>query len=889
MNQKKKTIFISYGRDKENPKDIKLVKRVKNDLQNAGFEVLIDEEQLRGGSDWEIKLENMIKESKWILFFITPYSARRPEGFCLNELAMSIAYKKPIVPIMVNYEVPPLSICRLQYLDLQTLKKDEDYHTKLQEILSVIGGEKELGFEGEHLRTLSELTPIKFETTIAKHIYGFKGREWINNEVSQWLNKAENSRVLWIQAEAGFGKSAISTYLSERHPNAMSVYFCQYDYIESKDPREMLKVLIYELSTQIDEYHKVLQTLDLKEITKKSAEHIFTQLLLEPLQTIDKREKKRFFIIDALDEADNEGSNRIVELISKRFLDLPSWLNIVITSRLEPELLSKLKKFNPLELKADDQRNKKDLELFLRGRPEKDILDKDIINALIEKSEGNILYLKSIFELEMIKNVEITLENIQLLPPGMEGFYLTYFERKFENVKLYEDKYLEFVSLLVSQRGMPELLIKDILNLRDREYKEIKSNFGSLLIVNNNNLNFYHQTIYEWLSDYDKSGKYSADLELGINIFEEFIDNLTLSSYKEEYLDFHSFNQNIIDKIYAENGNLKDYFVLLSAVTNDMKKIETLISLGHYYSHNNILISIEMLEETLEITKKLYNQNSDLWSTYYTTVLNVLALNYQDNIDKVIELYKEGLEVSRSLYEKYSERGVQSYTITLNNLASFYKKNHKALEAIELEKRSLKILEKLYQDNKEPWVIESYTRALNNLAGSYKNNKEIPKSKSIVLLEQSFNILKEYYKIKPNIWVMQYTTALNNLAFLYAENNKVSDAIELWEESLPVLKELSIKSSKLYMARYVELLVRLSVSCFHIGNKPEAKKYAKNVLPKLEMLYQDNKSQWSEYYFKIKNNILGMNKQEKTKNKIKRNDLCPCGSKKKYKKCCGKN
>ena len=134
MSKETITIFISYGRDKKNPKDVELVKRVKKDLEKEGFEVLIDEEQLRVGNYWSEKLENMIKQSKWILFFITPYSARRPDGYCLNELAMALAYRVPIAPVMVRFEIPPLSICRLQYLDLQEIKTDEDYQKKISSL-----------------------------------------------------------------------------------------------------------------------------------------------------------------------------------------------------------------------------------------------------------------------------------------------------------------------------------------------------------------------------------------------------------------------------------------------------------------------------------------------------------------------------------------------------------------------------------------------------------------------------------------------------------------------------------------------------------------------------------------------------------------------------------
>jgi len=170
--QNQKTIFISYGRDEANPQDVDLIRQIKKDLEEKSFNISMDEEQLKTGGDWEIKLENMIKESDWMLFFITPYSARRPDGYCLNELSMSINYGKPIVPIMINYEVPPLSICRLQYLDLQKLEKEE-YSKKLDEIINVISENTKLSFEGEHLGVLKTLNPIKFETTISKNIYSY--------------------------------------------------------------------------------------------------------------------------------------------------------------------------------------------------------------------------------------------------------------------------------------------------------------------------------------------------------------------------------------------------------------------------------------------------------------------------------------------------------------------------------------------------------------------------------------------------------------------------------------------------------------------------------------------------------------------------------------------
>jgi len=842
---------MSYGRDVENPQDIDLVRRVKVDLEKEGFEVLMDEEQLRTTDDWEMKLEEMIRASDWMLFFITPYSARRPEGYCLNELAFSLSLKKPIAPVMVNYIVPPLSICRVQYLDLQAVKSDDDYEKKFKEITSIISGEKELGFEGWHLKVLTDLSPIKFDTVIAKHIYGFTGRGWIYDEVERWLSQEDNSRVLWITAEAGFGKSAIATYLARSHPSAVSIHFCQYDYLESRDPREMLKVLIYELGTQIEEYDEILQTKNVKEVLQGSAEHIFSQLLLEPLESINP-DKKLFFIIDALDEAVDNGKNRIVELISNRFTELPSWLNIVITSRSEPELYSKLKKFNPMKLRANDERNLKDLKEYLSKN--QNIQDQTIIDALSQKSEGNILYLKSIFELEMIKQGELTVENIQELPVSMDGFYLTYFERKFEETDLYEEKYLKFVSLLVSEEGLPELLIRDILKLGERDYKKIKSNFGSLLEVDGQNLTFYHKSIYEWLSDYDKSGDYSADMLLGREILEEFMDSITAESYKEEYLEFESFNRGLLDRFYEQDKSLEKFFEVLQSVESE-KKVDILHKLGkHYYLHNRIYRAIELQEEVLTVTKELYQNNPERWAMDYTRALNNLALSYKDSnrILEAIELEKESLTILKELYQTNPERWAWGYTRSLNNLALSYYSNNRIHEAIKLQEHNLTIQKELYQTNPERWA-KYYTGVLINLANSYYNGNRVPEA--IELDEQSLTILKELYQTNPERWAEYYTGALDNLGDSYYNSNRVPEAIELQEESLTILEELYQTNPERWVEYYTAALNNLAISYGNSNRIPEAIELEEHSSTTLKELYQTNPERWAKGYTTALNNL----------------------------------
>ena len=82
---------------------------------------------------------------------MTPYSARRPDGYCLNELAMALFYKKDILPVMLKFCIPPLSIARKQFLDFQTIINKIDtkiFEEKVKYLVDVIENKFELSFEG---------------------------------------------------------------------------------------------------------------------------------------------------------------------------------------------------------------------------------------------------------------------------------------------------------------------------------------------------------------------------------------------------------------------------------------------------------------------------------------------------------------------------------------------------------------------------------------------------------------------------------------------------------------------------------------------------------------------------------------------------------------------
>ena len=137
-------IFISYGHDEY----AALCEQLKDDLTARGHHVWFDAERLKAGVDWERYIEEGIdwvcsdKETAKCILVMTPHSVRRPNGYCLNELARLIARSVTIIPIMAVQSEPPLSIFRLQYLDMQDsckpARSKELYEQRLKRIKEIL-------------------------------------------------------------------------------------------------------------------------------------------------------------------------------------------------------------------------------------------------------------------------------------------------------------------------------------------------------------------------------------------------------------------------------------------------------------------------------------------------------------------------------------------------------------------------------------------------------------------------------------------------------------------------------------------------------------------------------------------------------------------------------
>jgi hypothetical protein len=229
-------IFLSYGHDDY----ASLAVRIKRSLEALGHEVWFDVDRLKARGDWERYVEDgldfasAVPDAGRFLLLLTPHSVRRPRGYCLNELARAYGRNLPVIPVMVSTVEPPLSICRLQWLDMRHCfpaeQHEEQYNKKFAELVKALE-EKQVPFEGIQQRLLGHLRPIAYDDDLTRHLERFTGREWVMTEVQQWL--ASRRRMLWITGEAGVGKSALAAWLCDKRPEITAYHFCRFGNSES--------------------------------------------------------------------------------------------------------------------------------------------------------------------------------------------------------------------------------------------------------------------------------------------------------------------------------------------------------------------------------------------------------------------------------------------------------------------------------------------------------------------------------------------------------------------------------------------------------------------------------------------------------------------------------
>lgn len=803
-------IFLSYGHDEYE----KFAHRIKRDLEAQGIKVWMDVDGIKGTADWEKAIENGINGSDWFVIMMTQHSCRRPDGVCLDEVSYARFLGKSIAPIMIENVKPPLCIARIQYIDMENFFNpgeiyfdEESYQERFATLINILHGISEINHEGDFEILHNRLVPLDNDVYYEHFRHNFYGREKLFDYYHKWVKS--DSRLLWIVGNAGVGKTAFIAKLTENNDEISAVHFCRYNDSDRANAKRAIMSIAFYLSTQIEEYKNLLLNLhDLDKLFEKSVDRLFAYLLVEPLNKVEKNRKQTVIVIDALDEATYEGRNDLADIIASKYMVLPSWLKIIITSRDEPILRRKLSKIRPITFEdAAYTDNHSDILGYFRMRLESLVSEdkEEIIDILLKKSAGNFLYAKTVTD-DILSGV-LPISEHSKFPNGLTGVYASYFDRIVHNGKCdYRREIRPVLEVLCAEYSpicSDEIL--SILDLDEYDFDDIKEEIAQMFPEKNNIMEPIHKSIVDWLVDREKAGTYRVSLNKGhkrlANYSQIMKKKHVIREYDLKYACRHFINAEMFDEAidllndYRFQNRRISTLGLDSALREYLFEISSLVECGidvteeiymgdtfksYFSKYRKFLYNtgLYFVLKNAEFDKTLHNSD-------YAQELNIEVgvANYW----YITERFDLAIKVIKSLLERKGDLSSDT-TIELNNLLALC---YRKYVVFDLAKDHF--LEALNNPDAKDDDYDKSISAVNLGKIAYHeldwDLAEEWNDKALCLLENSLNqtdsedmrvnielFIAEYHRLIAEcvIWNFEVEKALQHLAYAASTYEKVA-------------------------------------------------------------------------------------------------------------------
>ena len=392
----------------------------------------------------------------------------------------------------------------------------------------------------EEDETLKKLAKVDTEKIIQCHSgkYQEGTRLHIFKKINLWLDDlTSQNRVMVISGDAGMGKSVIAAVVCQRMQDAGRLsgsHFCQHNMERHRNPKVMLQSLACQLCDVLPEYKselvkKLSRNLGV-DMNSLEVQELFEFLFEEPLCGVGDPGRNLLLVIDGLDESEYKGRNELLDVIANHFCTLPSWVRFCVTARPEVNIAGRLKKFNPVQLKQDDEENVKDIRLFLERQLSKVIqksFEEVVISELARKAAGHILYAYLMADFINKNFSSFTPEDLgRTLPSGVSSVYQNYFERLEKELKSIEeltisaDQFLTFLSAFAAAKQPLPLDFVSKMLLSDakspachRKVRKAIECISTLLPVQDGCIHFFHKSVKDWLTDRTAYGQHSFSVD----------------------------------------------------------------------------------------------------------------------------------------------------------------------------------------------------------------------------------------------------------------------------------------------------------------------------------------------------------------------------------------
>ncbi|RLN56850.1 hypothetical protein BBJ28_00014402, partial [Nothophytophthora sp. Chile5] len=335
-------------------------------------------------------------------------------------------------------------------------------------------------------------------------------------------------------------------------PEIAAFHFAQQEDEQTHSARRCVLSLAYQLTTQLPEYALFLQSHEpLEEIVPvASFPELVTHLLVGPLNAIARpsSSKPLVLLIDGLEwllPASGSGSlapppslarswrkesdeECLVAMLPALVPRLPAWVRVVLLSRDDPMVLSRLQPFGPPDVAIDRFQHENDqdirhyLSVTLPTPDESDGSTPDqIVELIARRSEGLFLYAVNV--VQAIQEGRLRAHELAALPVGMSACLQQFFASHFADPDVYKRRVRPVLEVLcAAYEPLPLATLARVLEWDVYEQRDVSATLGSLFYVETGSenpeshmLRPFHSSVLDWVQDSGSAGAFFADVASG--------------------------------------------------------------------------------------------------------------------------------------------------------------------------------------------------------------------------------------------------------------------------------------------------------------------------------------------------------------------------------------
>ena len=529
-------IFISYGHDDYTERTRLLYEQLS---KNDDFVIWWDE-GIKVSSEWTSEIENQLnnlivnKPGSCLIYIITPHSANVDrDNFCIKEIAKALDGRVRIIPVKAVDVPVPLLVSNIQWMDFTNCQFDDnnnEFIRRIERLCQIIKGKDELIGDGKQAALHSWLEPCSFSFELSIHLKDYEPRTWLLDKVRNWVEQSDD-HLLLILGGPGTGKTAFSLWLSygELSQYVAAWHLCQYNDKRTCLQRNAVKSLAYYLSTRIAEYYNNLDIVKVERDLQNAeydAATLFKSLILEPLSNVGRLDGHFVILIDALDEASQNGYNGLAEILARYATQIPEWIKFIVTSRNDPTVTTHLLDCSSV-INMDDesstQQGNQDVRRYVDRMMASESIDSNIADFVVAESGNNFLYAHLLYN-TIHDDPQFALGN---LPRGINSYYSVFLSRYFSNnqsnfcFRTHARPLLNLILTAYEPLEKDHILYERLHDTCDwcksrAVFNDLVSCFGPLLKESSGCLVPFHKSLSDWFLDENMSTEFSVYRDDGL-------------------------------------------------------------------------------------------------------------------------------------------------------------------------------------------------------------------------------------------------------------------------------------------------------------------------------------------------------------------------------------